>query len=237
VRGRDVPVSTRRLLLGGVLGPILFVALIQAQDLTRPGYDSARQFISVLGLGDEGWVQALNFIVSGLLIAGLGIGLARTADGRRATLVGRLITVMGLAIAFSGLFPSDPQLGYPHWISAEEVANPTLHSRLHFLGGFVATSAFALAAGIDGWTRLRAGHRWSAAYVFASAAVMLGCFLAGLAMESPGIGVPAIGGLLQRIGLVAGLQWLVALAVGELRLTTRRPDTPFLAGEPHWDWR
>ena len=202
--------STRSLLLAGTAGPIVFIATVLFQDMTRPGYDPLRQFISVLSLGDEGWLQAANFIVSGVLIAGFGVGLWRVAGGAPVRGIAVLLVVTGSALAASGLFPPDPQLGYPYWISVEEVRNPTLHSRIHFLGGFVATAAFSLAIGVAAWHSLCEGARRRAAYGLASVTVMLGCFLIGLVNESPS-GSTDWGGLLQRIGLVAGLQWLVQL--------------------------
>jgi hypothetical membrane protein len=210
-------ILARLLLAGGVVGPLLFVAAILAQDLTRPGYDPTRQFISVLGLGEAGWIQAANFIASGLLLAGFGVALGSAPGLGLARWVPTLIVVTGLALAIGGLFPSDPQLGYPYWISAAEVANPSLHSRIHFAAGFVGTVAFAGVFLADALAARAANAPRRVAYALASVAVMLACFLAGLRLASPGIGVPAIGGVLQRIGLVAGLQWLVWLAWTALR--------------------
>jgi hypothetical protein len=36
-------------------------------------------FVSILSLGDGGWAQVVNFIVGGVLIAGLGLGLGKRA--------------------------------------------------------------------------------------------------------------------------------------------------------------
>lgn len=220
-RSRGIP--TRLLLAGGVAGPIVFIGAILAQDVARPGYDPIRQFISVLSLGDGGWLQAANFIVSGLLIAAFGLGLGRQvgADARRWT--ARLLVVAGLALAACGLFSTDPQWGYPSWISAEAAANPTWHSRLHYVFGFAAASALPLAIVLEGRRAAVGGATRQAAYALGSAATMLVCFLAGLAVGGPAAHF-AWGGLLQRASIVAGLQWLAWFAVDQVHAAEATPE-------------
>jgi hypothetical membrane protein len=203
------------LLLGGVVGPILFGGTILVEGATRPGYDPGRQFISVLSLGDWGWVQAANFIICGVLLIGFGVGLSRDQGGQPGRLIPSLMRLTGLVLIVSGLFPADPQLGYPEWISSAAVANPTLHSRIHIVAGFVATSTLSLAMVVEAGRAARAGAPAHGAHALASLVVMLGCFLLGLAIEPPAAGLPWAG-VVQRVGLVAGLQWLVTLAAGRL---------------------
>ena len=198
------------------------MATVLVEGATRPGYDPVRQFVSVLSLGDGGWMQTVNSVGSGLLLSGFGIGLGRATGVSRGRWLARLLVLAGLAFAASGLFAPDPQLGYPYWISVEAASNPTLHARLHIAGGFVATSAFSMAMMLDAWHAARAGAPGRAAYALASAAIMLGCFLVGLATEGPG-GTATWSGLLQRAGLIAGLLWLVSLAAAQLRIPNRAP--------------
>ena len=217
------PVWRRRtlpLLLGGVLGPILFVVVDLIGGITRPGYDPARHFVSVLSLGPGGWVQASNFVAAGLLIAAFGVGLRQVpGDGHRW--VGWLITVEGLALVWSGLFAVDPQWGYPVWISAEAAANPTWHDRLHIVGGITASTALPMAIFLEARYAARAGASARASYAGASATIMLGCFLVALAIGGPR-GASPFSGLFQRASIVGGFQWLVLFAVGHLRLASRQ---------------
>jgi Protein of unknown function (DUF998) len=214
-------IPTRLLLQGGVVGPVVFVVAILIEGATRPGYDPVRQFVSVLSLGDGGWVQAANFVVSGLLIVGLGVGSSRLARDADRRWVARMLTVAGLAFAWSGLFSTDPQWGYPVWISAYAAANPTWHSDLHYIGGFVAATALPLAIVVEARRAWCAADRQRALYSLASAAVMAGCFLMGLAVGGPAAQF-AWGGLLQRASLIAGMQWLASLAIAQLRSEGRR---------------
>ena len=66
---------SRWLLWCGVAGPILFVVAFTVERAIRPNYDSARMFASLLSLGDQGWQQIANFLISGLLIVLFAFGL------------------------------------------------------------------------------------------------------------------------------------------------------------------
>ena len=52
------------LLIGGVIGPVLFVVVFLMEGATRPGYDPMRMFVSLLSLSDLGWQQIANFLSS-----------------------------------------------------------------------------------------------------------------------------------------------------------------------------
>src|SRR5207244_10600775 len=62
----------------------LFVGVALAQAFTRPGFDFERHALSLLSLGDVGWIQVANFLVSGLLTVLFAVGLAEGAD-RKST--------------------------------------------------------------------------------------------------------------------------------------------------------
>ena len=55
--------STRWLLAGGVIGPVLFVLVFLVEGATRPGYSAWRNFVSQLSLSDQGWEQVANFLI------------------------------------------------------------------------------------------------------------------------------------------------------------------------------
>ena len=106
--------ATRWLLTCGVIGPVLFVVAFLIEGAIRPDYDPARVFVSQLSLGDEGWLQVANFVVSGLLIAAFAVGLRRVlASGLASRWGPNLIGLVGLGLVISGIFVTDPALGYP----------------------------------------------------------------------------------------------------------------------------
>jgi hypothetical protein len=232
VTGREPRIPTRLLLWGGVAGPILFVVAILIEGATRAAYDPIRNYVSLLSLGDAGWQQNANFIVSGILIAGFGLGLVRIWRGRAS---GRwtawLVITVGLALVWSGLFAPDPSQGYPPGQQGLPPGallgiptSPTWHALLHFAGSAVVFVGLAAA----GMLTARRGTGWQgpAARVWTiccvlTAAIVLSGWISGL-VTSGGSDTSPTAGLLQRISVVAGMQWLVVTAAIELRARPAR---------------
>ena len=209
------PSST--LLAGGVVGPAVFVVGFLVEGATRVGYDPVRQFVSLLALGDGGWIQVANFVVCGLLVAGFGLGLRRTwSSGPGSTWVPRLVTLAGASLVWCGVFAADPGLGYPAGAPAGLPTTTSWHAGLHYLG---ATAFFvALPMAILGAARRAVGRGRTtfALLSVAAATVMLGGWLGGFVVTGPD-GVDPVAGLLQRIAVVAGLGWVAVQAGFELR--------------------
>jgi uncharacterized protein DUF998 len=57
--------ATRAMLGCGLVAGPLFVATAILQMLTRDGFDLRRHPISLLSVGEHGWIQVTNFIVAG----------------------------------------------------------------------------------------------------------------------------------------------------------------------------
>ncbi|HEX9413608.1 MAG TPA: DUF998 domain-containing protein [Ktedonobacterales bacterium] len=106
--------STRLLLAGGVVGPLLFIVVFLIEGATRPGYSVWRNQVSDLELSNQGWEQIANFLVCGLLCIGLAVGLRRIWRAGRASVWGPLlIGLFGLGLVAAGVFLTDPGRGYP----------------------------------------------------------------------------------------------------------------------------
>ena len=67
--------STARLLACGIVAGPLFLAVWLVQALTRDGYDPTYHPLSLLSLGDLGWIQIANFVVTGGLYLACAIGM------------------------------------------------------------------------------------------------------------------------------------------------------------------
>ncbi len=73
---------TDRLLTAGIVaGPVLGLTWL-AQGLVRDGYDFTRHPMSLLALGEGGWVQIASFCVTGGLMLACAAGLRRVLAGR-----------------------------------------------------------------------------------------------------------------------------------------------------------
>lgn len=171
--------STRILLIGGIVAAPLFVALWAVQAFTRDGFRPTFHPLSLLSLGEGGWVQIANFVVTGLLLVGAGVGLRRSSGtGRGAAWSAVLVALMGVGLVIAGVFVTDAGAGFP---AGAPAGAPVMswHGAVHEVG-FVLTQLAFVAAAILWAVRFgRAGRRgW-----------MIACLLALLAA----IGVAALG--------------------------------------------
>jgi len=203
--------STRRLLQAGIVGPALFVAVLLLEDTTRPGYDARRHFVSLLGLGADGWQQAGNFIVTGLLIATFAMALGRSwSAGVGTEWVPRLLGIVGAGLVADGLFATDPEFGYPPGTPEGLPTVITWHGAVHYVAGAAVFASLAAACVIVAIRAASDGRHRFAIISAVSPVVMLGAWLLSFVIAE--IGGPAMGGTLQRVSIVVGLSWLAVLA-------------------------
>jgi hypothetical protein len=113
--------TTDLLLAGGFVGGALFIVVSLAQALTRSGYEFSHHPLSLLSLGDMGWVQITNFVLAGVLFTGSAVGMRRVlARDRGGTWGPRLVGLFGVSLIAGGLFLPDPALAFPRvrlWVN------------------------------------------------------------------------------------------------------------------------
>ena len=89
--------QTARLLTAGIVAGPLFVVVWALQAFTRDGFDPGRHPLSLLSLGDLGWIQIANFVVTGALFVTCAVGLRRVLHPGPAGNWGpRLVGAVGL---------------------------------------------------------------------------------------------------------------------------------------------
>lgn len=208
----DQPLTTKLLLACGVIGPFLFTIVYLIEGAMRPGYNPWLQAVSALSLSEQGWMQIVNFIVSGLLILGFALGVRRTLRvGKGATWGPILLAVVGGGLIVAGIFVTDPAQGYPPGTPSGPAFLTSFHGAIHF---FIGASAFF---GVLPASCFVLSRRWVsdvqwkgwAAYSVVTGVLMVASFVAfGIAGALNG---PA--GLFERITLSIGLAWIALLAI------------------------
>jgi hypothetical protein len=119
---------------GVVVGPLYMIVGL-AQAFTRAGFDITRHPLSILSNGDLGWIQVINFLVSGILVIGAAVGLRQALrGGRGGTWAPILIGIYGLGIICGGIFKADPAMGFPPG-TPETVETISTSGMLHFMLG------------------------------------------------------------------------------------------------------
>jgi Protein of unknown function (DUF998) len=183
--------------------------------------------MSLLSLGPSGAIQILNFVLTGILVTGFGLGLRQAwPAGPGARWVPRLVMVVGGALVVSGIFVTDPAQGYPAGAPAGLPTDASWHAGIHYLGAFIVFVGLPAAIVVASRRSPTANARLGRAYSLTSALVMVGFWLATFAF--PGTpGTPAIAGLLQRVAVVAGFQWLALTAALECARSASAAEPSF----------
>ncbi len=197
---------------GVVAGPF-YIALGLILALTRDGFDLTRHSLSLLSLGEGGWLQILNFALTGIMVIVAGWGLLRApTDRSRGT--GIAVIIAGAALVLAGVFRPDPVADFPP--GAEATA--TTGGILHLVMGAAQFIGLTVAALILAGTFARRGERGRAALSRILGVVVVVAFLAGAALSASPIGV----GLLW-LAVVAGFAWLLVSCLWVYRIVPH-PD-------------
>jgi hypothetical protein len=214
--------KTRALLVCGVIAGPLFTVAWVIEGAARAGYDPLRHPVSSLALGDAGWTQSASFIVTGLLLLAFAGGLPRVLRPLGGSTWGPLLLgAVGIGLLGAGVFVADPIGGYPPGTPAK-LQSYSVHGALHQLFStlvFVGFPAACLvfARRFAGW-----GERGWAIYSALTAVVFVVAFvLADLAFSQTALA--EVGGLFQRIALIAGFGWVTLLALHLLQTRSGGP--------------
>lgn len=214
------PMVTRRLLWCGVVAGPLFTLAYLLEGATRADYNSLRHPVSSLSLGELGWTQMANFLVTGALTFAFALGLRQLLRGRNGSTWGpALVAIMGIGLFGAGIFATDPINGYPPGSPAERLGYSNTAAALHDL--FSAFFFFGLVIVCFVFTRYFIKQRkfgWAIHCMVTAFAFLAGFVLSGVGF-SGAAGFIEYGGLFQRITLTLGLLWVTLLALYFLRTT------------------
>ncbi|WP_040455282.1 DUF998 domain-containing protein [Kribbella catacumbae] len=205
--GFDHAAAVTRSMLGWgvVAGPFYLVfGLILA--LTRPGFDLTRDALSLLLIGDLGWLQWLNLVLSGLMTIVAAVGLLRTPGWSRTPAA--LVGAFGLCLVLSAIFPPDATEHFPAGAQGGEFSTQGI---LHFVFGglgFVSVGVAAIIAG--SWLSQRRAPGALRSRI--AGIVIIVAFIAGGALSS----LPGGVGLIW-ITVLATWAWLAIISIAAYR--------------------
>ncbi len=200
--------TTRVLVTAGAVAGPLFIVVGLAQVLTREGFDLSRHPLSLLALGDLGWIQIVNFIVAGVLMLAFAVGARRSLGGGPGrTWAPVLFALYGVGLVLGGAFTADPALGFPVGTPDGYPTEWTFHGGVH---AFAAPLAFLALVGVTfvvarrlAWEGHRAAAAWSRVI---GVACLLLCIPFGPAMS-----------VRLFVGVALGFAWITAYAISLLR--------------------
>ncbi|HEX6337130.1 MAG TPA: DUF998 domain-containing protein [Jiangellaceae bacterium] len=151
---------TRLLLTGGAAASPIFIAVALIQAVTRTGFDPVEHPLSLLSVGDLGWIQIANFVITGLLFVAAAVGLRRVLSPGPASVWGpRLIGAFGAALIVGGVFVTDPGLGFPPGTPEGIPDEMSWHAIVHAGAPVIGFLALSVACFVFARRSLRIGER------------------------------------------------------------------------------
>ena len=200
----------RALILGGIVGPIVFTSIVLAAAAGHPGYSHVANFMSELGATGAPRAALMNyggFIPAGVLLTAFAISLRRALPRKPLITAGvMLVMLFGVGVVAAGVFSCD--LGCP-------TSGGTIENQIHNAIGPSCFLCVIAGSGLLGW-QFRNVPDWRrlATYSLATSAVALVCFV-GLVSS---LDSRTLTGLWQRLMLGTLFLWCGVAAVHALRL-------------------
>ncbi len=201
-----MPQKHTKLNWAGMTAAALFVLIFTVEGSLRPGYSALRTEVSALSLGSRGWIQILNFILSGGLLLLFATGLLKQfRREQRPTLGPILLVITASCLLLSGPFVMDPP-GTPRSLW-------TGHGWVHQLLGAVVFTLFPISCFVVGRAMQdRVSFRgWSRGAGWLIIAALVGMKLAQTQPTGSFFAVRL--GLFQRVALITYLTWVFTLSV------------------------
>jgi hypothetical membrane protein len=203
--------------IAGLVAPIWFTTLVIVQGVLQPDYSHVAMPVSALAAWPAGWIQRINFYVTGALMAAFTIAVHRTIEPTRYGGVGiALLFTSCVGLVIAGLFP---------WIMVNGVPTET---KPHVVGAVLSFAGASIGL-IALSRRMAADASWQnlASYVFATGVTMLILFIA-LGAFAIGDGTPLHpwAGLLQRVLAFIWFACVIVIAFRSLLVSRRSRPAP-----------
>jgi hypothetical membrane protein len=193
----------KTLAMAGIIGPVGFTTLVIVQGFLLPDYSHVSMPISALAAWPTGWIQILNFCVSGALIVAFAFGLHMGVQpARRGAMGVALLVASGVGLIGTGVFS---------WKMIDGVPTETPAHAAAAILSFAATGLGLIIFS----RRMNADLRWRDLTTFtriAGIVVLLLFVTVGFFAIDDGAPLHPWAGLIQRILCAVWFTCLVVLA-------------------------
>jgi Protein of unknown function (DUF998) len=215
-----------KLLASGIAAGPLFLTVSLTQAFTRDGFELSRHPLSLLSLGDLGWVQIGNFVATGALNVACSVGIRRALRDQSGGRWGpAFLAGFGVGLIMAGVFVTDAGAGFPPGAPLGAPERMSWHGVLHEIGFLLSLVSWTGACSVFTRTFSIARKRgWAVACISTVAAVLA----VALWPDLSSISIRLVLATALQMGFVAAL----AARIGRgLPNTTQapRPTSPVLA--------
>ena len=205
------------LLISGLVSSIIFTSLWIIQGMFASGYNPLKHPVSSLIFTPFGWIQSINFLITGALLIIFAVSLAKLKESENLPFSGiLLIAICGIAWIFVGIFPTDPLNNFPIGTPILNIF-PTFHGFLHsifanifFYGIALSSIIFAVKFSKNNSLKIKNSKNRSWLSILS---YILGILVAlFFTLTNLGFaqlfGLGNFPGLFQRIALISGFSWI-----------------------------
>jgi Protein of unknown function (DUF998) len=163
-----------KLLASGIAAGPLFVSVSLTQAFSRDGFDLSRHPLSLLSLGDLGWVQIGNFVAAGALNVACAGGMRGALRDRSGGTWGpALLAGFGVGLIMAGVFVTDAGAGFPPGAPLGAPVRTSWHAVLHEIGFLLSLLFWTAACSVFTRTFIAARKRaWAMSCIVTIAAVL-----------------------------------------------------------------
>jgi hypothetical protein len=201
----------KALLACGPIAASLFVFTFLVEGGTRANYNPLRYPISSLSIGDLGWMQICNFLITGFLLVVFSFGLRNAVKLSMGKSKGPLLVgLVGAGFIGAGICSSDPVYGYPEDMPLK-LAQYTIHGHLHDLFSMFVFICLPWACFVfRKQFNMKGEKRWARYSAFTGFAVIIAFILAAIGFKQV-VGFVNVAGVFQRLTLIIGFAWIAML--------------------------
>lgn len=135
--------NTHPLMLGaGLAAAILFIVVTLVEICLRPGFSIEQHTISMLSLGDRGWLMVATFVICGILTLVFAVAVWQLSGARLAA---GLLMVFGACCVLAGFFPTRGAQGFPLGTARNRLPDMDFSANLHLIIVSIGFGALILA--------------------------------------------------------------------------------------------
>ncbi len=217
--------NTKWLLCCGPVAALLFVTTFSIEGALRPHYEASRYPVSSLSLESHGYVQVLNFLISGLLFILFSFGIQKQILVLKSSKkIANLVMLAGAGLSGAGIFSTDPVFGYPEYLPLR-MAQFTFTGHMHDLVSLLVFICIPWACFVARKNFKEAGDYFMSAYSLVTSVVVLLTFILAGAGFKQAPYLVEFAGVLQRSSIISGCLWLAVLGIYLLRKNLKRSSS------------
>jgi hypothetical protein len=184
------------------------------QDVTRPGFHPLRCQVSHLAIGHSGWVQAINFLVTGALVLAFAFGLRQAL--RPQKLLPARLGFIGIGLIAATFFATEPGYGCPSGPLSVPLG-VTINGPVHDLAASLVFISFVVAGLLCGRRAFQQRQHVFAIYSILSVVAMMGFLTVSSLRYAQTPGLLDVSGLFEWLALLSVFAWITTFAVFLLR--------------------